>query len=244
MNVERSLKYVFEDKQWVSKLIIAVVMSLLAFLIIPGLFITGYMIAIIRRVMNGEKEALPAWDNWGQLLRDGFFATVAALIYALPFILLFMVAFAGTIGFGSMSDMNSDIASAGLMGTFGLVGCLGLIMGIALLFIIPAVYIQYAIKDEFGACFRFGEVFGIARQHMADILITVVVTVVAGFALSLVAGVLGIIPCLGWIAAAILSLAVGPYIMMVTGHLYGQIAAKVLGAGTPPKYLPDEPTLS
>jgi hypothetical protein len=70
---------------------------------------------------------------------------------------------------------------------------------------------------------------------MADILIAFLVTLVAGFAIALVVGILSLIPCLGWIAAFLIGLAVGPYISYVTGHLYGQIAAKVLGnkAGGP-----------
>jgi hypothetical protein len=231
VNIQRAFAYVFEDKQWVSKILIGVLLSLFAWLIIPAFILNGYLIAVIRKVMNGQEmegNTLPEWDDWGKLLRDGFFVTIAQLVYTLPFLLILGVGFVGTVGFGGLTDMNESIATAGLLATFGVTGCLGLLALVALLFVTPAITIQYAIKDDFGACFRFGEVMSIIREYLSDIFITFIVTLVAGFALSLVTGVLSIIPCLGWIASVILGLAFGPYLVMVTGHMYGQIAAKVL----------------
>jgi uncharacterized membrane protein len=56
------------------------------------------------------------------------------------------------------------------------------------------------------------------------------VSVVAVLAISVVTGIVAIVPCLGWIAAVLIGLAMGPYIQFVTGHLYGQIAAKLPGS--------------
>lgn len=232
MNVQRAFTFEFEDKQWVTKLLVGVLLSLFAWLIIPAFILNGYLIAIIRKVMDGEDtgETLPAWDNWGKLLSDGFFVTIAQIVYTLPFLLVLGIGFMGTVGFGGLSDMNEGIATAGLMTTWGVTGCLGLLFAVALLFLTPAIAIQYAIKDDFGACFRVGEIWTIISDNFADIFIVFIVTLLAGFALSLVTGVLSLVPCLGWIAAAALGLAFGPYLVMVTGHLYGQIAAKILGS--------------
>lgn len=228
MDINKSIRFVTEDKQWLSKLLIAVLMSILAFLIVPALIIQGYVVKIIRQVMNGVWDGLPEWDNYGDLLRDGFFVTVAQIVYTLPFILLFIVGGIATGGIGSMSS-GDDLAALIAGGGGLMLVCLGVLFAVALLFLTPAILIQYAIKDDFGATFRFSEVFAIIRNHTADILIAFVVTLVAAFVLSLVLGVLSLIPCLGWIAAAIIGLAFGPYITFVGGHLYGQIAAKVLG---------------
>lgn len=243
MNIERSIKFVFEDSRWSTKLLIGVLMALLSVFIIPGLMLTGYMIAIIRRVMTGDKQPLPEWNDWGKLLRDGLLVTIALFLYSLPFLLILGLIFGATGVLGALTGSDSDLFTAGLFGAFGLVACLTLLVAIVMLFITPAVYIQYAIKDDFGACFRFGEVFAIAREHMADILITVAVSLVAGFAISLVAGALNIVPVLGTIASFFISIAATPYLMMVGGHLYGQIAAKVLPGQSGGKYIPEEPTI-
>jgi hypothetical protein len=238
MDINKAFRFVFDDRQWITKLIIGVFMSILAFLILPALIIQGYMIAIVRRVMQNDSEPLPEWTDWGKLLKDGFFVTVAQFFWTLPFLLVMLLGIGMTIGFGSMS--NQDLAAAGATGSIFLVVCLGLLFAVALLFITPALYIQYAIKDDFGACFRFSEIIDIIRNNLADILVAFLVTVVAAVAISLVIGILGLIPCLGWIAAIIVGMAVGPYITFVTGHLYGQIAGKVHG-GKLAGQLPKEP---
>lgn len=228
MDVNKSIRYVFDDKQWISKLVIGALLSMLGFLIVPALILQGYVVKIIRGVMNGDRDSLPEWDNWGELLRDGFFVTVAQLVYTLPFIILMIVGGLATGGLASVTG-NNDLAAVAATGGGILLMCLILLIVIAFLFLTPAILIQYAIKDDFGATFRFGEVFDIIRNNMADILIAFLVTLVAAFAVSLIIGVLSIIPCLGWIAAFLIGLAVGPYISYVSGHLYGQIAGKILG---------------
>ncbi len=141
---------------------------------------------------------------------------------------------AATGGMASVTG-SDDLAAVAATGGGLLLLCLVVLFAVALLFLTPAILIQYAIKDDFSACFRFGEVFDIIRNHMSDILVAFVVTLVAAFAISLVIGVLSLIPCLGWIAAFLIGLAVGPYISFVSGHLYGQIASKILNnkAGGP-----------
>lgn len=226
MDVNKAVRFVFEDKQWISKLLIAILISLLAFVIVPALILQGYVVKLIRQVMNGNRDTLPEWDDWGKLLRDGFFVTVGELAWMLPLILLVIIVSVATGGIGSLSE---DAAAVAATGGGLLLLCLVLLMVLVALFLTPALLIQYAIKDDFGALFRFSEVFDIIRNHMSDILIAFLVTVAAVFVVSLIGGVLGIIPCLGWIAAFVIGLASGPYVSFVGGHLYGQIAAKVLG---------------
>ena len=228
MDINKAVRYVTEDKTWLSKLLIGVVMSVLSFLIVPALILQGYVVKIIRRVMNGEWDGLPEWDDWGDLLRDGFFVTVAELVYTLPFILLMIIGIAAT---GGLTSITNSENAAGLIATTGSLGvlCLIFIFIVALLLLMPAILIQYAIKDDFGALFRFNEVFALMRNNMADILLVFLVSVGATLVITLVIGVLSLIPCLGWIAAFLIGLATAPFISFVTGHLYGQIAAKVLG---------------
>lgn len=228
MDINKAIRFVTEDKQWITKLIIGVLMTLLGFLIVPALILQGYLIKIIRQVMNGQWDGLPEWEDWGELLRDGFFVTVAQIVYTLPFIILMTIGGLATGGLASISG-SEDVAAVVASGGGLMLFCLVMLFVVALLFLTPAILIQYAIKDDFGATFRFGEVFGIIRNHTADILIALLVSLVAAFVISLVIGVLSLIPCLGWIAAFVIGLAVGPYVSFITAHLYGQIAAKVLG---------------
>lgn len=228
MDINKAFRFVFDDKQWISKLLIGAVMTVLGFLIIPALILQGYLVKLIRQVMGGQDNDLPEWSDYGDLLRDGFYVTVGQLIWFLPLIILLLIVGVTAGGFSSLvegSDASALIATGGGL----LMLCIVLLLVVAALFLTPALLIQYAIKGEFGALFRFGEIRDLIQSHMADILIVFLVSLVAAFVLSLVFGVLAIIPCLGWIIALVAGLAVGPYISFVTGHLYGQIAAKVLG---------------
>jgi hypothetical protein len=226
MDVAKAFGFVTEDERWLGKLGIGALISLLSFLILPVVLLVGYLVGVTRNVMNAEERPLPEWEDFGALFRDGFAVIVAQIVYTLPFWLLMCIALVATIGFGGMTEATDEAIAAGIMATYGLVICLGLLFAIVLFFLSPAIVIQYVRTDEFGATFRFGEVIGIARDNMGDILITALASFVASLLLNIVIGVIAIIPCLGWVAAPVLALAGYPWMMVVTGHLYGQIAAK------------------
>lgn len=231
MNIAKAFTYITEDERWVNKLLIALIVTFFAFLFIPIFFLIGYSVAITRNVRAGVEKPLPEWDDWGKLFMDGLYIFIAQFVYTLPFWLLMCIAAVATGGLGAVVDSggNPD-AIAAVIGTTGLIiGCLGFLFAVALFFISPAIMVQYVIHDDFGACFRFGEVLGIARQSIADILIVFLATFGAGMAITVVSGVLAIIPCIGWLLSIAISLVVGPYLTAVTGHLYGQIAAKFGG---------------
>ena len=239
MDVAKAFTYVTEDDRWIGKLGLGVLVSLLSFLIFPAFLLTGYLVGITRNVMNGEKRPLPEWEDLGTLFKDGLSIMVASVVYTLPFWLLICIAFAATVGFGGLGEatqISEDAVAAGILATYGLVGCLTLIFILALFFLSPAIVIQYVREGDLAACFRFGEVLAIVRDNIGDILIAGLTPFAASFVLSLLFGVLNIIPCLGTIAAILLSIAMGPDLTAVTGHLYGQIAGKIGGAPAEEKF--------
>ncbi len=229
MDIGKALTYVTEDERWINKLGIALVMSILSIFLIPAFLLNGYLVAITRNVMNDVERPLPEWEDWGGFLRDGLNVFLAVLVYTLPFWLLMCIATVSTVGFGSLSEVSEDAAAAGIFATFGLVMCLGLLFGLALLFINPAIIIQYVRTSELGACFRFGEVFGIVRDNIADIAIAVGIM----FGIIFVIGLVGQVPCIGWV----ISLGAGAYITALSGHLYGQIAMRAGGAPKEEKFV-------
>ncbi len=225
MDIGKAFSFVTEDERWVSKLGIGALIALLSFLIIPIPLLWGYMVGVARNVKDGVPDPMPEWDDWGRLYKDGLAIIVAQAVYTLPFWLLSCVAGVGAIGMGSLVDYNEDLAAAGLLSTFGLTLCIGFIFVVVLFFVSPAIVIQYVRTDDFGATFRLGEVFGIAKENIGNILLVTLVTFAAVFVLNIIIGVVGLIPCIGWIATLIIGLLAGPYIIALTGHLYGQMAA-------------------
>lgn len=174
--------------------------------------------------MKGVERPLPEWDNLGQFFLDGLYVIIALFVYSLPMLLLFCIGLGVT--FLPVLGAGSEDATAALGGVAALswivLTCLTILLALALAFVSPAVFIQYARTGELGMLFRFGEVLGIARAHLADILIVFLVNFAAQAVLSIAISILVITVCGPLIAGV-----AGPvWISVATGHLYGQIAAK------------------
>ena len=223
MDINKAITYVFKDERWIVKTIIGAVMLFLSFLIIPAFFVYGYMIQIMRNVMDGQENPMPEWQEWGQFLKDGFYVIVATLVYTLPiWILMCCSLFVFIIPAANSNGNSADIlAGVGVLAMV-VVSCLVFLFAIALALISPAIAITYAREGNLAACLRFSEVIGMARDNIGDILITLLVL----FGLSFVLGFIGVIPIIGWI----ISIMASVYVTFVTGHLYGQIGAKIGGA--------------
>lgn len=221
MDINKAITYVFKDERWIIKTLIGALVLFFSFLIIPVFFLYGYMIKIMRNVMDGLEEPLPEWEDWGQLLKDGFAVIVATLVYTLPIwilmccSILFFIPAAGTEG-----NAAEILAGIGVLAMV-VMSCLIFLFAIALALISPAIAIQYAREGNLSACFRFSEVLAMTRDNIGDILITLLVIFGLSFALSLV----GLIPFIGWIISFLTSV----YLIFVTGQLYGQIGAKIGG---------------
>ncbi len=230
MDITKAFTYVFEDKNWMTKILIGGLLSIASILIVPMFILGGYSVAIIRNVMKGVEKPLPEWEDWGGFLNDGFSVFVAQFVYTLPMLILLCIAFVATgsmAGLSEMSEMSEDALFAAILSTFGFVFCIIFLYAIVMLFISPAIRVQYVKHNELAATFRFREVITIIQENIMDILLISGVLFGLGIAFSMVTGVLGIIPCLGFIISMLLSMAFGPYMSMVSGHLIGQLARKI-----------------
>ena len=231
MDIQKSFTFVFEDDGWQRKGAIGAVLALLSFLVLPALILVGYSIEVARNVRDGRKTPLPDW-NYGSMLREGFMVSLAGFVYTLPAILLFVLGGGGAAVLSAIGGGESGFLNTAGGGIAILLSCIALLYLLAFLVVAPAIYIQYIRHGNLAACFQFSEVINIARSQLGNIIMTVIVIAVAGFAFSIVSGILNVIPCLGQLAWLVLTLLYVPYQQAVTGHLYGQIAANIDGKKT------------
>ena len=226
MDFGRAFTFIRDDERWMTKIGIGAVITILSIFLlgIPAILLIGYQLAVTRQVMEGKDLPLPEWDDWGKLFMDGLYLVVAIFVYTLPLWILFCIGF-GVTFLPVLSGGNDDVAAA-LGGvaflTWGLMGCLFIVLAIGLAVVIPGIYIQYIRTNEFAALFRIGEVFGIVRENLADILLSMVASIGANLVLQTVTGLLSWTICV----PIILGLAGPIWINISLGHLYGQIAAK------------------
>lgn len=213
MDIGKSFTFVFEDEQWITKILIGAAILLLGtvfswVLLIPLILafalLGGYMVEIMRNVMRGDLSELPEWDDWGQLIADGLKVVVIGIVYSLPIIIISVCL---SIPMGIFAEDAEGLST--LIGLF--LSCFAILYSIALSIVLPAAIAFYAADDDMSAAFRFGDVFRFAGDNLSTYLITFIMSWVANLIGSLGSVVCGI----GWLVTY-------PYAIMVTGHLYGQ----------------------
>lgn len=95
MDFAAFLKFPLSDKDWVKKILIGCVISLVPIL---NLLSLGYFLNCLQLGMQGRTE-LPEWEDWGELLKDGFFVLLIIVIYlAIPLVLFPILSFIPFIG--------------------------------------------------------------------------------------------------------------------------------------------------
>jgi hypothetical protein len=235
MNIEKSFRFPFEDKEWISKLGLGALITMVPILNFAW---SGYLVDIIRNVMNNTTEPLPTWDDLGKKFNEGLILFAAGLVYASPILILMclplsMMAFSGLFSINSnMEDLARVITDAGGVLFYGLL-CVFVFYAIALSVIYPAILILFSREGTFASCFKLREVFDLISKNAGPFFTAWGLSLVGGFGVGLVIGIfnliVGWIPCIGWIASLVLSLGSGVYIAAVYAHLFGQFGALVFG---------------
>ena len=219
MDIGKAFTFVFEDDDWIVKVLIGIGILVagvvLFWLVIPAILsailLSGYSLEITRRVIRGDAEVLPAWDDWGQLLIDGLQVVVIGVVYALPMII---------VGFcvGAPLQWMAE-GSEGASAFFGLaLSCFNFFWGIILSLTLPAAIGKFAAEGELASAFRFGEVLGMVRDNLTTYVITAVMVWVTA-----------IISGLGLVFCFIGVFFTGVYTELVNGHLYGQAYLEATG---------------
>lgn len=213
MDIGKAFAFVFDDDQWITKILIGAGILLLGLLfswvlliplILAFAILSGYMVEIVRRVIRGDMNQLPEWDNWGTLIADGLKSLIIGIVYALPGIL---VSICLGIPGGILTDNGEGIGALFSVAA----SCLSFLWTIVMLVLLPAAIAFWVARDDLGAAFRFGEIIDFVRNNLATYLVTMVMTLVAS-----------IIGSLGSVVCGVGALATIPYSYMVMGHLYGQ----------------------
>lgn len=82
MNIGRAFSFTFQDPAWIKKILILAVLIFIP--IIGWLMIGGYILRLLKNVIEGAHQPLPEWDNWGGDLAGGLKVVVVAIIWGIP----------------------------------------------------------------------------------------------------------------------------------------------------------------
>lgn len=206
MDYGKSFTYLFEDKNWITKFLIGVVLS-----IIPIIqFATyGYLVEIIKNVRDGSKEPLPEWDNFGELFISGFKIFLGSMAYALPAILAsFLFVPAAIIG-GEEPGAVIQMFMISL-------SCVVMLFSFLPMLLMPALAVQFAEREQISDMFAISEIWAMIQADFASYFI---ILIFLAFVMFFVAGI-------GFLACFIGVFFTSWYAYLVGGHLVGQYAAE------------------
>ncbi|MFV1950038.1 MAG: DUF4013 domain-containing protein [Anaerolineales bacterium] len=204
MDFGKAFTFVFEDEDWLKKIALGGLLSLIP---VIGIFLViGYGLEVTKRVIKGDAEVLPDWSDFGGYLTKGFLVFLIAFVYLLPVILVQIC---------SSLPFLYENADETLLTVFTIVtvcfGCFTFLYSLAAYLVLPAAVGRYAATGELGEAFKLGAIFGMVKDNLG----TYGMVLLGGIIASLVAS-------LGSIACVIGVLFTMVYSMAVNGHLWGQ----------------------
>jgi hypothetical protein len=225
MDYGKAVKYMFDDKDWLKKILIGGVLNIIP---VVNFIPVGYGLRTLKAVGEGRDTPLPEWDDWGGDFMKGLLVAVAGLVYAIPIIVLAIlsaiVTAIATSGSSGSSETAGGIATLCLSG----ITCLNVLWGIAMALFLPSAILKFVKAGEFGAFFRFGEIWDFIKSNLGDYIVALLVAWLA----AVVASVVGSIAC------GIGVLFTGFWATLVAANLFGQLLAKSMPAAPVPPASP------
>jgi hypothetical protein len=237
MDAGKSFSFPFEDQDWVSKLGLGALISMIPILNFAW---SGYLVEIMRRVMNNDGNSLPTWDDLDKKFKDGLILFGAILVYLAPALIALCLPLGITALSGSLSSGNGNIQDLGrrLTESGGLLFiamlCVFMLYGFLLSILYPAILIIFSREGTFASCFKLREAFDMISKNAAPFFTAWALSLATNLGVGLIAGfvnvVVGWIPCIGWVVGLILAMGAGAYSTTVYAHLFGQFG-RVVFAG-------------
>jgi hypothetical protein len=211
MNIGRSFTYITEDQDWIKKVLIVGLISLIP--VVGQIYVLGYVLEVLRNVIAGREVPLPdATADFGDRLVKGLLLAAITFIYGLPIMLI-----SGCSGVGNSilasAVQDSDTFSI-VMAVFG--GCFGLVAlvyGIAVGLITPFIWSIFAETGQFGDAFKLGRIWAMFKSNAGQAIIVFLICSLAGF----VAGAVGFVLCIIGLIFTTL------YAQLIAAFLYGSL---------------------
>jgi hypothetical protein len=215
LNIQRAFDYPRRDPEWVKKVLIG---SLVSIVPILNFAIGGYFIKIIRNVSQGEDERLPEWDDWGTLFTKGLMLVLIFMVYSIPMFVLtggvVMMMIAGGALAGGMDKHGGENLIPIMMAGPMLLYVIVMLFAIALALISPAVMARYAMSEDFKDAFNFKEIYQFIRANIGDYIIMLLLAYLASTVASF-----GIIFC--FVGMFVLNM----YAYLFMAHMIGQMTS-------------------
>ena len=227
MDIGRGITYIFEDRDWLKKVAIGGLITLIPIL---NLAAYGYYLTLLRQLMGGSELPLPEWDEIGQKLVDGLILSLILLVWSLPALILMGFSIVPLMGAALTSQGDSQAAGFAALGGMVIFMGLGGIYLFLLAIVMPAIILNYAREGTFGSGFKFGQIFGYLTANLGGYFLLLAIMVGVSFAVAVVGSILSFIPLLGQVALIFL----GFMATLIYAHYLAQYYRANFAASQPP----------
>jgi hypothetical protein len=196
-----------------------------AVFVVPGVFLYGYLLRVVRDAVNGRTGGLPAWDDWGELGMDGLKAALVVFAYTIPavvvavvipilgvFVLPFGTAAGGGVG-GAGAGASTGVSLFLLVFVFGIL--LATVLVLFAYYLLPAALVGLATRGELGAAFRWSALrrLALSKTYFVGMVIVALVALIGGLVAT---------PLILLLVGFVLQFLV----LVVVAHVAGQTVAK------------------
>ena len=205
----KPFSYVFDDPEWLTKILIGGLFYIAGFLIVGWFFILGYVAKTTRNIIAGHPRPLPEWQNLGDFFNEGLRLFGVMLAIILPLVGLAMVIMIPASILGSVNNEGAEVVS-GLMS--GAIVCLFVPISLAITFFMPAMLLFAAVEQRFGAAFEFGRIWPFIKQNIGNYVLAIVVYLIARF----IGGFGIMLLCIGVVFT-------GFWSFLITAHGFAQV---------------------
>ena len=156
MDIGRAFSAIFEDQDWIKKVLMGGLFFLLIVTIPASI---GYALRWVRGIVEGDDRRLPEWDNFGELWIQGLVAICILFLWALPGALLSRIPCAGAV--------------------------LGILWQIATMFVFAYIWVRFATTQNFSVAFEFQEMIAYIQGNIGNVALAVIMQIVFSLAASL-----------------------------------------------------------
>jgi hypothetical protein len=199
----RAFQFVFEDPNWVQKILIGGLFYLLSMLLVGLPFVIGYTLRVVRNAAHGLARPLPEWEDLGGIFAEGMRGVGLYLVLLIGALLL-----PGALGCvlalmgGALSSTSGGenagaaMAAVGIMFFYALIILVSLAIGLYM----PAAFARMVVYDRFGAGFEFAENLAFIRRNIINYLLVIVIHLVTSFVaqFAILLFCVGIFPAAFW----------------------------------------------
>lgn len=209
MDYGKIIKFPMKDKDWIMKVIIGGVLSIIP---IVNFISSGYQLKVMKNAIN-KKPGMPEWKGFMDLFVKGLIIFVIALL----FMIVPLIIFGAIAGFSAISVIMGDLTNPynivlAILPALFIGGILFLIIG----FILPMAIAMYAKSDNFSDAFKFSEILNRIKSIFGEYLVSYIVIVIFGIILGLIM----LIPVIGWIIGFFGTFYLGVVALNMFGELY------------------------